>query len=379
MSEYTTQVGMDVHARSVSCKALRPDTGECWSKTFSGEGHEHELLEWLKNLPEPVRCAYESGCTGFWLSRFLGNEGIACEVMAVSTLPRSPKNRRHKDDRHDAGVVLREMCNPASDVSYVWVPDPEVEGARDLARAADTAKKEVKSAKQRCAMLLVKHGFVWNERTPTGNLKATWTPAWRKWALSLDLGDPMSNKALRMEIEMVERMERSAKDLAKAVAAEAEKPRWKPYVDALIRIKGIDVQTAFLACAEFGDFSRFRSGRRVSRWLGCTSSEDSTGENRRQGKITKEGSGHLRRALVEGVSTISRQTGHKKYLRPGHEVSATVEGIAQEANTRLKKRYDALKKAGKHTNTAKVAVVSELARWMWAIGLQVQRERADAA
>ena len=51
---------MDVHARSVSCKALRPDTGECWSRTFSGEGYEHELLEWLKKLPGPVRCAYES-------------------------------------------------------------------------------------------------------------------------------------------------------------------------------------------------------------------------------------------------------------------------------------------------------------------------------
>lgn len=376
MSEYTTQVGMDVHARSVSCKALRPGTGECWSKTFSGEGHEHELLGWLRGLPGPVRCAYESGCTGFWLSRFLEREGVACDVVAVSTLPRSPKNRRHKDDRHDAGIVLREMCNSASDVSYVWVPDPEVEGARDLARAAATAKKEVKAAKQRCSMLLVKHGLVWNERTPAGNLRATWTPAWRKWALSHDLGDPMSNKALRMEVEMVERMERSAKELARAVTDEAEKPRWKPYVDALTRLKGIDVQTAFLACADFGDFSRFRSGRRVSRWLGCTPSENSSADNRRQGRITKEGSGHLRRALVEGVSTVSRQTGRRKHLRPGHEVSPAVEGIAAEANARLKKKYDALKGAGKHANTAKVAVVSELVRWMWAIGLQVQREQA---
>ena len=177
---------------------------------------------------------------------------------------------------------------------------------------------------------------------------------------------------------MVERMERSAEELAKAVAAEAEKPRWKPYVDALTRLKGVDVQTAFLACAEFGDFSRFRSGRRVSRWIGCTSSEDSTGDNRRQGKITKEGSSHLRRALVEGISTISRRTAHKKRLRPGHEVSPQVEDIALEANARLKKRYDALKRAKKHTNVAKVAVVSEMARWMWAIGLQVQRELASA-
>ena len=112
--------------------------------------------------------------------------------MAVSTIPRSPKNKKHKDDRHDAGIVLREMCNPASDVSCVWVPDPEVEGARDLARAADTAAKIVKSAKQRGSMLLLKHGFVWNERSLGGNLKKTWTPAWRKRALSRDLGDPLS-------------------------------------------------------------------------------------------------------------------------------------------------------------------------------------------
>lgn len=379
MSEYITQVGMDVHARSVACKALRPDTGEFWAKTFSGEGYEQELLEWLRGLPGPVRCAYESGCTGFWMSRLLEQQGITCDVVAVSTLPRSPKDKRHKDDRHDAGVVLREICNPASDVSYVWVPDPEVEGARDLARAADAASQAVRSAKQRVGSLLLKHGHVWNERTPRGALKKTWTPTWREWARSRDLGDPLSNSALKMEMELVERLERSSEELAKAVAAEAEKPRWKPYVDALCRLKGVRVQTAFLACAEFGDFSRFRSGRKVSRWIGCTASEDSSGESRRQGAITKEGSAYLRRALVEGVSAISRQTDRRKWLRPGHEVSPEVEAIAQAANERLRRRYDALKAAGKHTNVAKVAVVSELARWMWAIGLQVRRELEEAA
>ena len=51
---------------------------------------------------------------------------------------------------------------------------------------------------------------------------------------------------------------------------------------------------------------------------------------------------------------------------------------AIEADARLKKKRDALKKAGKHTNSAKAAVVSKLVRWMWLIGLQVQHERASA-
>lgn len=378
MNDYTTQVGMDVHARSISCKALCPSTGECWSKTVSGEGMEAELLSWLSGLPQPVRCAYESGCTGFALAHLLRDEGIDCDIIAVSTLPRSPKDKRHKNDSHDAGVVLREMCNPAADMSLVWIPPAEVEGARDLARAASMAAKEARAAKQRCAMLLLKHGFAWNERAASGRLKKTWGVEYRKWARSLDLGDPMSNTALEAELLLVERIERSAGELAHAVALEAERPRWKPYVDALCRIKGIDVQTAFLAAAEFGDFSRFDSGRKVSRWIGCTASEDSSGGSRRQGSITKEGSAHLRRALVEGISAISRHKAGPKRAVPGHETSRAISGIASDANARLSEKYRRLKEAGKHTNTAKIAVVSELVRWMWVIGLEVERELKGA-
>lgn len=37
MSERTTQVGMDAHARSVSREALRPETGGCWLRALAGE------------------------------------------------------------------------------------------------------------------------------------------------------------------------------------------------------------------------------------------------------------------------------------------------------------------------------------------------------
>ncbi|WP_154054291.1 IS110 family transposase [Olsenella uli] len=147
MSDYATQVGMDVHARSVSCRAMGLATGETWSKTVSGEGMEAELAPWLAKLPQPLRCAYESGRTGFALARFLREAGFACDVVAVSTLLRSPEDRRHKNDPHDAGVLLREMCNPASDMSLVWVPPTEVEGARDLARPARPSR----GARCRCS------------------------------------------------------------------------------------------------------------------------------------------------------------------------------------------------------------------------------------
>ncbi len=79
----------------------------------SGEGRGLGLLEWPKKLSGPVRCAYESGCTGFWPSRLLGSEGLACEVTAVSALPRSPKNKRHR--LHGLGGLERRESPPGQD------------------------------------------------------------------------------------------------------------------------------------------------------------------------------------------------------------------------------------------------------------------------
>ena len=130
--------------------------------------------------------------------------------------------------------------------------------------------------------------------------------------------------------------------------------------------------------AEAGDLPRLRGGRRASRRIGRTASEGSSGEGRRQGKVTKEGSPCLRHALAGGISSTSRQTAHRRCLRPGHEVPSQVGDVALEADARLRRKCDAPKDAGRHANVAKVAVASELARWMRAIGLRAQRERAAA-
>jgi hypothetical protein len=131
-----------------------------------------------------------------------------------------------------------------------------------------------------------------------------------------------------------------------------------------------------LARAEFGDFSRFASGRKVSCWLGVVPSDGSSGENGKHGKITKAGGRYLRRALVEGYSGIAAWRSGRKAAPKGAEPSAAAQSIASRANERLYGRYDHLaREKHKNHNKAKVAVVNELVRWIWVIGLQVQRER----
>jgi hypothetical protein len=52
---------------------------------------------------------------------------------------------------------------------------------------------------------------------------------------------------------------------------------------------------------EVGEFARFQKAGQLMSYLGLTPSEDTSGEKRRQGAITKTGSRHARRLLVEGA------------------------------------------------------------------------------
>ena len=160
MRNYTTYVGLDVHARSIEASAVDLATGEVFSRSFRGCPQAGDVAEWLATLPQPAYCAYESGCTGFVLARGLRALGYDCDVIAVSTLPRSQKDRAQKCDRNDARAIRREMVNPDRSYSVVWVPDEKTEAERDLVRAWRAAADDARRAKQRCEMFLLRHGHV---------------------------------------------------------------------------------------------------------------------------------------------------------------------------------------------------------------------------
>lgn len=375
MNKYSTLVGMDVHARTITCVALITETGEYKQRKFNDCPTVGDIALWLSSFPQPVYCAYESGCTAYTLCRELRELGYDCDIIAISTLPRSTKDKQQKCDKLDARAILREMCNQASEYTLVYVPDEEVEAVRDLARMHGDAVAALKRAKQQLVAFLLRHGYVWNQKTPTDKRKKTWGKDFMSWLDSIHFDDEVAQMTLTSYRDQVERCEKYEKSTRELMEQVAQKERWKPYVDALKRLKGLDTYTALLAACEFGDFNRFTSGRRVSAWLGTAPKNNSSAEKEAHGKITKAGNKHLRRALVEGNASIAQRNTSSKKLEVGQVVSPEVERIAKKANDRLLKRYHHLTKDLKKTsNKAKVAVVNEQVRWIWIIGQTVQAE-----
>lgn len=378
-ADYPAYVSIDVHSRSIVMRGLNLETGETRSRRIAGGVSANNAVEWATSwLPGPVYFAYESGPCGFQLCRDIRELGHSCDVIAVASIPRSPEDRYLKDDKRDAQRLLSEMTKVDSKLKTVYVPTTRIESLRDLTRARYDAMVISRRSRQLVSSMLTRYGYVWNERTASGNLCETWTGRYVAWVRKVELAEPVARETLRTYLDnALEDLER-LKRIEKLCTAEASAPDAKPYVDALSRLLGVDTLTALTFYASMGDFERFERGRAVSSYYGLTPKRNNSGEkNNRNGGITKAGDTLVRLLLTEAVSgSIPAAKTNTKSRRRGADVSPAVELEARKCNARNRARYSDLAAKGKNANVVKMAVASELARDMWVIGRMVQRELA---
>ena len=194
MLDTTTFVGLDVHARSIKAVSLDVMTGEVRAATFGYDAGA--VAEWVRSVDPRARCVYESGVTGFDLQKRLSGLGVDCVVGAVSKMIKPSADRRRKNDRNDAEFLARMLS--VGNVVEVWVPDDECEAARDLTRALEDARDDLSRSKQRLSKFLLRHGLVFDERTPTGRRKGNWTRAHWSWIESIRFAEGADNDVLSL-------------------------------------------------------------------------------------------------------------------------------------------------------------------------------------
>ena len=326
MSNATTFVGLDVHARPVKACAFVPETGETIRKSFGYE--PGEIASWVSSLPQPARCVYESGVTGFHLCRELNAMGAACVIGAVSKMHKPAADRGRKTDRRDDAV----------------------------------------RAKQRLSKFLLRHGLVYDERNAAGQRRNRWTGDFWAWVGRIDLGDAAAMATLDHYCERVREADAAKAALEAKVKSLAQQPRWKPTCDALKCLKGIDAVTAASIACEADGFARFATASGFAAWVGLVPSEHSSGESRFRGGITKAGNKHLRKLLVEAAWHYKGASRSPKDLAKGQVVDAATRRHANAGVRRLVDRRRSMDDAGKQSSVANVAVARELACWCWAVG-----------
>src|SRR2546423_6642467 len=264
------------------------DTGELSRCRLRGA--PSAVLEFLAGFEGRVIAVYEAGPTGMTLARRARERGIDMRVCAPGLIPRKPTDRV-KTDKRDAEILARQLA--AGGLSFVRVPTEEEEALRDLVRAREDVRQDLSRARHRLSKFLL--------RRDLRHEGSNWTQKHLHWIAQLRFADRASQMTSAEYLQAVRTLMHRRQTLEREL--EAILPS-APFAETALRLRcfrGIDTLSAIGLCAEVGDFGRFDKPTRLSSFLGIVPTEYTTDTKRRLGSITKAGSSHARRLLVEAA------------------------------------------------------------------------------
>jgi transposase len=286
--------------------------------------------------------------------------------VAPSLVPKKAGDRV-KTTRRDATQLARLMRS--GDLTPVDVPTVEDEAIRDLARAREDAIRDRKAAKNRLQAFLLRQDIRYEGR-------AAWGPAHLRWLAEGVCPTPAQQMVFQEYVRAVSAHQERLQRLDAELREQVQTWRLSPVVQALQARRGIQFTGAVTRIAELGDLTRFENPRPLMSYLGLTPSEYSSGERRRQGRITKAGNTFARRALIEGAWAYRYPAKVSRHLQVRLEqLPQAIQTIGWNAQVRLCQRFRHLTARGKHANQVVGAIAREMAAFIWAIAREVPMAR----
>ena len=242
----------------------------------------------------PVRSCYEAGRDGFWLHRWLSDQGIVNLVVDPASIEVNRRARRAKTDRLDSDKLLSMLMRYYGGERRVWaiarIPTPEQEDERRVHRELGRLRQERTAHSNRIRSLLVLHNL---RVERIGGRR--WAPWWAQQAGQLLPG-------LRAEIEReFERLSLVARQIRMLEAQQERQVRSgaQPAIAVLSRLAGIGTGSAWTLVKELFGWRQFHNRREVAGCLGLAPTPYSSGTSEVEQGISKAGNKRARWLMVE--------------------------------------------------------------------------------
>jgi transposase len=199
---------------------------------------------------------------------------------------------KQKTDRQDAQLILKLMLEDR--FPRIWVPSWE---NRDLRQLLWHRHRMVQA---RTRIMNQLQAVARNEGV--GAKKRLWREAGREQLAAIRLA-PWATRRRQDLLELLDRLNPIMGELTEAVEQEAEKC---PAAQRLMTHSGVGPLTALAFVLVIGRAERFGCAKQIASYLGLVPEEDSSGERRRLGHISKQGNSLLRFLLVEAAQVTVR-------------------------------------------------------------------------
>jgi transposase len=311
-------IGCDYHPAFQQTAFVDTDTGELRERRLQ---HREEAEKFYRDLATQgiqVRLGMEASGQARWFERLLAELNFELWIGDAAEI-RTKRVRKQKTDRQGAQLILKLMLK--DDFPQIWVPSCE---NRDLRQLLWHRHRMVQA---RMRIMNQLQAVALNEGLRCK--KRLWRDAGREQLEAFRLA-PWASRRRRDLLELLDRLNPTIADLTQTIEQEAEKC---PETRRLRTHPGVGSLTALAFVLIIGKAERFQCGKQIASYLGLVPLEESSGNRRRLGHITKQGNALLRFLLVEAaqVSARSIPEWRSKYfhlvLRRGRKGRARESGL----------------------------------------------------
>jgi transposase len=294
--------GCDYHPSVQQIAFADTETGDYGEQRLKhSDGEAEKFYRDLKLRGMNVRVGLEATGHSRWFERLLSELGWEFWIGDVAQIA-AMRVRKQETDRQDAQFLLKLMIEDR--FPTVWVPSPE---NRDLRQLLWHRHRLVQ---MRTRILNQLQSVAMNEGIQRrGGLRSE---QGRKRLEQIPLA-PWAAQRRQDLLVLLDKLNEKVDKLTAAVQQEAEK---RPETQLLMTHPGVGPVTALAFVLIIGYPERFQCGKQIRSYIGLIPQEASSGERRRLGHISKQGSCLLRFLLVEAAQAAARfnPEWHNKFL-----------------------------------------------------------------
>ena len=336
-------IGCDYHPGFAQIALMDTDTGEFQERRLEHREEAEKFYRELAAQGKKVRVGMEASGHARWFERLLAELQFELWIGDAAEI-RAKRVRKKKTDREDAQLILKLMLK--DDFPRIWVPSWE---NRDLRQLLWHRHRMVQA---RTRIMNQLQAVALNEGLRCK--KKLWREGGREQLEGFRLA-PWASQRRRDLLELLDRLNPTIAQLTQAIALEVEKC---PEARRLQTHPGVGPLTALAFVLILGRADRFQCGKQIASYLGLVPLEESSGNRRRLGHITKQGNSLLRFLLVEAaqVTVRSLPEWRSKYfhlaMRRGRKIAkvAMARRLAVQMYWMMRKGwdYEQLRKFGSH-------------------------------
>ena len=336
-------IGCDYHPGFQQVAFVDTETGELQERRLQHREEAEKFYRELAAQGMKVRVGMEASGHARWFERLLAELQFELWIGDAAEI-RTKRVRKQKTDRQDAQLILKLMLEDR--FPQIWVPSWE---NRDLRQLLWHRHRMVQA---RTRIMNQLQAVALNEGLRCK--KRLWREAGREQLESFRLA-PWASQRRRDLLELLDRLNPTIAKLTQAIEQEVEK---YPEAQRLRTHPGVGSLTALAFVLILGRADRFQCGKQIASYLGLVPLEESSGNRRRLGHITKQGNSLLRFLLVEAaqVTVRSLPEWRSKYfhlaMRRGRKIAkvAMARRLAVQMYWMMRKRwdYEQVRKFGSH-------------------------------